>query len=119
MCLCEKGAYEKYIRICFAFSLEMYSKIVSLHMKRKWPIFVYMCFNSLTMHVFMYVYTLTSICVWCLYTVVLVLLSQLYEGVKPTLGELEKFEATPDEVELNGTLQNTPHVCNTMKHVCI
>ncbi|XP_065901538.1 transcription elongation factor SPT5-like [Dysidea avara] len=25
----------------------------------------------------------------------------LYEGVKPTLGELEKFEATPDEVELN------------------
>ena len=27
-------------------------------------------------------------------------LSQLYEGVKPT-GELEKFEATPDEVELN------------------
>ena len=27
---------------------------------------------------------------------------QLYEGVKPTLGELEKFEATPDEVELNG-----------------
>ena len=29
-------------------------------------------------------------------------ISQLYEGVKPTLGELEKFEATPDEVELNG-----------------
>ena len=28
--------------------------------------------------------------------------SQLYEGVKPTLGELEKFEATPDEAELNG-----------------
>ena len=26
----------------------------------------------------------------------------MYEGVKPTLGELEKFEATPDEVELNG-----------------
>ena len=26
----------------------------------------------------------------------------MYKGVKPTLGELEKFESTPDEVELNG-----------------
>ena len=27
---------------------------------------------------------------------------QMYDGVKPTLGELEKFEATPDEVEVEG-----------------
>ena len=31
----------------------------------------------------------------------------MYEGVKPTLGELEKFEATPDEVELNGKYSTT------------
>ena len=27
---------------------------------------------------------------------------QIYDGVKPTLGELEKFEATPEEVEVEG-----------------
>ena len=31
----------------------------------------------------------------------------MYEGVKPTLGDLEKFEATPDEVELNGKYSTT------------
>ena len=30
------------------------------------------------------------------------MLLQIYEGVKPTLGELEKFEATPEEVEVEG-----------------
>ena len=29
-------------------------------------------------------------------------LQQLHDGVKPTLQELEKFEATPEEVELEG-----------------
>ena len=28
--------------------------------------------------------------------------TQLHDGVKPTLQELEKFEATPEEVELEG-----------------
>ena len=27
---------------------------------------------------------------------------QIFDGVKPTLGELEKFEATPEEVEVEG-----------------
>ena len=27
---------------------------------------------------------------------------QLHDGVRPTLQELEKFEATPEEVELEG-----------------
>ena len=39
--------------------------------------------------------------------------TQLYEGVKPTLGELEKFEATPDEVELNGK-NNSPTISCTI-----
>ena len=34
----------------------------------------------------------------------LFVLHQMYDGVKPTLGELEKFEATPDEVEVEGTI---------------
>ena len=42
----------------------------------------------------------------------LYMFSQLYEGVKPTLGELEKFEATPDEVELNGK-NNSPTISST------
>ena len=27
---------------------------------------------------------------------------QMFDGIKPTLGELEKFEATPEEVEVEG-----------------
>ena len=34
-------------------------------------------------------------------------LLQLHDGVKPTLQELEKFEATPEEVELEGTKNQT------------
>ena len=50
-------------------------------------------------------------------------LLQLYEGVKPTLGELEKFEATPDEVELNGmyaenVVLSTRLIC-VSAHVCM
>ena len=39
------------------------------------------------------------------------ILLQIFEGVKPTLGELEKFEATPEEVEVEGnTFKCTAHV---------
>ena len=40
------------------------------------------------------------------------ILLQIFEGVKPTLGELEKFEATPEEVEVEGkyTFTCTAHV---------
>ena len=42
---------------------------------------------------------------------------QLYEGVKPTLGESEKFEATPDKVELNG--KSFKHISHIRKLVYI
>ena len=30
--------------------------------------------------------------------------TQIYDGIKPTLQELEKFEATPEEVEIEGII---------------
>ncbi len=38
---------------------------------------------------------------WILLPIVIIA-HQLHDGVRPTLQELEKFEATPEEVELEG-----------------
>ena len=56
----------------------------------------------------------------CIYNGVYTLVymfSQLYKGVKPTLGELEKFESTPDEVELNGKKSNHSIIMYTGTYV--
>ena len=40
-------------------------------------------------------------------------LFQIHEGVKPTLQELERFEATPEEVDLEGKHFSTHNVLYT------